>query len=155
MKTIYIFFGEMGCGKTYCASRYAEKHSFKFFEGDSVVTPRMLERVSKFRPIPRHILDEYLDVLADAIADEAEGVDHLVVSQALYIDEDRESIRIFLEALGYRVRMWWVQVPLWRNFQNLLTRKDGWKWVCYWLLNKPFFQKPKYDHQIFYNIYSG
>lgn len=155
MKTIYIFFGEMGCGKTYCASGYAKKHDFKFFEGDSVVTPRMLERVSKFKPIPRHILDEYLDVLADAIADEAEGVDHLVVSQALYIDEDRESIRIFLEALGYRVRMWWVRVSFWRNFQNLLTRKDGWKWVCYWLLNKPFFQKPKFDHQIFYNLYSG
>lgn len=155
MKTIYIFFGEMGCGKTYCASRFAERNGFKFFEGDSVVTPEMLKRVEKFRPIPRHVLDEYLDVLADSIAEEAETTDNLVVSQALYIDEDRESIRIFLEALGYRVKMIWVRVKWHRNIQNLFTRKDGWKWFCYWLLNKPFFQKPKYSHDIWYNIYSG
>jgi gluconate kinase len=153
MKTIYIFFGEMGCGKSYCGERYAKKHGFDFFEGDSVVTPRMLERVSKFKPISRDILDEYLDVLADAIADAAEKCDHLVVSQALYINEDRQSIKIFLESLGYKVRMWWVKVSFWRNFRNLLTRQDGWKWALYWLINKPFFQSPDHDHDVYYNIY--
>lgn len=145
----------MGCGKTYCGSQYAERHDFKFFDGDSVVTPRMLEKVSKFKPITRDILEEYMDVLADSIADQMVNCDHLVVSQALYGNEDRQSLKVFLECLGYRVRMWWVQVPLWRNVQNLLTRKDGWKWVFYWLFNKPFFQKPTHEHQVFYNIYSG
>src|SRR5258706_12629861 len=140
MKTVYILFGEMGCGKTYCGSRYAEKHDFKFFDGDSVITPRMLERVSTFRSISEDILEEYMDVLADAIADQMVDNDHLVVSQALYRNKDRESLKIFLECLGYRVRMWWVQVPLWRNFDNLLTPNGGWKWVFYWLLNKPLFQ---------------
>lgn len=153
MKKITIFFGEMGCGKTYCGSQYAKRHNLKFFEGDSVVTPRMLERVSKFRPIPRSILEEYIDVLSNAIADQAEGCDHLIVSQALYLNEDRESIKIFLETLGYEVRFWLVRVRMWRNFQNLLTRQDGWKWALYWLINKPFFQKPKHEHQIFHNIY--
>lgn len=155
MKTVYILFGEMGCGKTYCGSRYAERHDIKFFDGDSVLTPRMLEKVSKFRPITRDILEEYMDVLSDAIADQMVHCDQLVVSQALYSNEDRRSLQIFLECLGYRVRMWWVRVPLWRNLQNLLTRQDGWKWVMYWLFSKPFFQKPTHDHQIFYNIYSG
>lgn len=154
MKTVYILFGEMGCGKTYCGSRYAKRHGFKFFDGDSVITPRMLERVSKFKAISEDILEEYMDVLADSIADQMVDNDHLVVSQALYRNEDRESLKIFLECLGYQVRMWWVQVSFWRNFQNLLTRKDGWKWALYWLINKPFFQKPTHDHQIFYNIYS-
>jgi len=153
MKTIYIIFGEMGCGKTYWGSRYAEKRGFKFFDGDSVVTPRMLAKVQKFQPITRDIIEEYLDVLADAIADQAEGVDHLVVSQALYNNADRESIKIFLEALGYEVKMWWLQNKWWRNFENLLGRDNGWKWVFYWLFNKPFFQKPTHDHQIAYNIY--
>lgn len=153
MKTVYIFFGEMGSGKSYCGSQYAEKHEFKFFEGDSVVTPRMLERVSKFKAISEDILEEYMDVLADSIVDQMVDCDHLVVSQALYRNKDRESLKVFLECLGYRVRMWWVRVPLWRNVQNLLTRDNGWKWVLYWFINKPFFQKPTHDYQIFYNTY--
>ena len=153
MKTVYIFFGEMGSGKTYCGKRYAEKHNFKFFEGDSVVPPRMMERVNKFKSISEDMLEEYMDVLADSIADQMVDCEHLVVSQALYRNKDRESMIVFLECLGYQVRMWWVQVPLWRNMQNLLTRKDGWKWTLYWLLNKPFFQKPTHEHQLFYNIY--
>ncbi len=152
MKTVYILFGEMGCGKTYCGSRYAKKHGFKFFDGDSVVTPKMLDKVAHFKPLTRELVEEYMDVLSDAIADQMSECDCLVVSQALYSDEDRKSLKLFLESLGYRVRMWWVQVRLWRNVQNLLTRQDGWKWVLYWLFNKPFFQKPTHEHDIFPNI---
>jgi hypothetical protein len=97
MKTVTIFFGEMGCGKTYCASRYAERHGFQFFEGDSVVTPRMLERVQKFKPLTRDIVEEYVGVLSNAIADQMNDCDNLVVSQALYLNEDRVSIKLFLE----------------------------------------------------------
>ena len=153
MKTVYILFGEMGCGKTYVGSRYAEKHGFKFFEGDSVITPRMLERVSKFKAISEDILEEYMDVLADAIADQMADTDHLVVSQAFYRDEDRQSMITFLQCLGYQVRMWWVRVSFWQNVRNLLTRDNGWKWTLYWLINKPFFQKPTHEHDIYYNIY--
>lgn len=153
MKTVYIFFGEMGSGKSYCGSRYAEKHGFKFFEGDSVVTPRMLERVRKFKSISEEILEEYMDVLADAIADQMDDCDNLVVSQALYRDEDRKSMITFLQCLGYQVEMWWVQIKWHRNIQNLLTRPSGWKWALYWLINKPFFQRPTHPHQLFYNIY--
>jgi len=156
MKKITIFFGEMGCGKTYCGSNYAKRHGFEFFEGDSVVTPRMIEKVSKFKPLTRDIIEEYIDILCNAIADKAEKMTDspvLIVSQALYINEDRESVKIFLESLGYEVRFWLVKVPLWRNIQNLLSRKDGWKWVYYWLINKPFFQNPKHDHQVYPNLY--
>lgn len=154
MKTVYIFFGEMGCGKSYLGSRFAERHSFKFFEGDSVVPPRMMERVTKFKSITEDMLEEYMDVLADAVADEMNTCDNLVVSQALYRDEDRKSLKIFFECLGYRVKMYWVQSRWHRNIQNLLTRQDGWKWVLYWLLNKPFFQKPTHECQIWRNIYT-
>lgn len=153
MKTIYILFGEMGCGKTYQGSRYAERHEFKFFDGDSVITPAMLERVSEFKPIPEDVLAEYMDVLFNAIADQMQTCDHLVVSQALYRNADREELKKFLESFGYKVRMWWVQCKWHRNIANLLTRENGWKWVFYWLINKPFFQKPKHEHQVFYNVY--
>lgn len=153
MKTVYILFGEMGCGKTYQGTAYAKRHDFKFFDGDSVVTPAMLERVSKFKPIPRDVLEEYMDVLFNAIADQMRDCDHLVVSQALYMNADREELKTFLESFGFQVRMWWVKCRWHRNIQNLLTRENGWKWVFYWLINKPFFQKPKHEHDIFYNVY--
>jgi len=154
MKTVYIFFGEMGSGKSYVGSRFAQSKDFKFFEGDSVVPPRMMERVSKFKSISEDMLEEYMDALADAIADEMTTCDNLVVSQALYRDEDRKSLKLFLECLGYRVQMYWVQTRWHRNIQNLLTRQNGWKWVLYWLLNKPFFQKPTHECQIWQNIYT-
>jgi len=161
MKKITIFFGEMGCGKSYCGARYAQKHGYHFFEGDSVVPPAMMERVSKFQPLTKEMVEEYIGVLSDTIADKMLDLEKedrfnfegLVVSQALYRDEHRHSLTIFLESLGYHVRWRWVKVPFWRNIQNLLTRPSGWKWVYYWLINKPFFQKPTHDHYVFYNIY--
>jgi gluconate kinase len=153
MKTVHIFFGEMGCGKTYCGSNFAKMHGFKFFEGDSVVTPRMLEKVIKFKPIPRDVLEEYMDVLFNAIADQMDNTDNLVVSQALYLNQDREALKLFLESFGYTVKMWLVKCTWYQNIRNLLTRDNGWRWVYYWLINKPFFQKPTHESQIFLNIY--
>jgi gluconate kinase len=153
MKTITILFGEMGCGKTYCGSHYAERHDFKFFDGDSVVTPQMLDKVLRFQPIPRDVLKEYIGVLTNSIVDQMKDCDNLVVAQALYLNEDRESIKASLESAGFTVRWWWVQVPLWRNVQNLLTRKNKWKWVYYWALNKLFFQKPTHSYETFLNVY--
>lgn len=153
MKTVYIFFGEMGCGKSYCAKQFAERHDFEFFEGDSVVTPKMLERVLKFKPLTEDMIEEYMDVLTEAIANKMESTDYLVVSQALYRNINREDLLSFLESLGYQVRMWWVRVSWWRNIKNLLTRPNGWGWIYYWLINKPFFQKPTHEHQNYYNIY--
>ena len=153
MKTVYILFGEMGCGKTYCGKNYAERHDFKFFDGDSVITPKMMEKVAKFKPLTRDMIEEYMDVLSDAIADQMGRCDHLVVSQALYSDEDRWLLKSFLESLGYQVRMWWVKCKWHRNIDNLLTRDKGWKWVLYWLFNKPWFEKPTHEYQIFHNMY--
>jgi len=153
MKTVHILFGEMGCGKTYYGSRFANTYGFKFFDGDSVITPRMLEKVSKFKGISQDILEEYMDVLSDSIADQMVDTECLVVSQALYRNKDRDSLKLFLECLGYRVIMWWIKTPFLQNIKSLLTRKDGWKWVMYWLLNKPFFQKPTQEHQIIDNLY--
>jgi len=155
MKTVYILFGEMGCGKTYCGSRYAKEYGFKFFDGDSVIPPRMLERVSKFQSISRDMLDEYMDVLSESIDEQMADCNDLIVSQALYMDEDRRDLKVFLECLGYKVRMWWVQVPFVQNMQNLWTRPSGWKWVLYWLFNKPFFQKPTHEYEVLYNMYSS
>lgn len=153
MKTVYIFFGEMGCGKSYQGSRYAQRHNFKYFEGDSVVTPRMLERVQKFQPIPEDVLEEYMDVLFNTIADQMNDTDHLVVSQALYRYDDRVLLKNFLESFGYTVIMYWIQCKWYHNIENLLTREKGWWLVYYWLINKPFFQKPKHEHQIWRNVY--
>jgi gluconate kinase len=152
MKTVYILFGEMGCGKTYSGYVYAKRHGFEFFEGDSVVTARMANRVAGFKPLTRDMIEEYMDILSDAIADRMEHCDHLVVSQALYFDEDRVLLKSFLESFGYHVEMWWIKSKWYRNIQNLLSRENGWKWVVYWLFNKPFFQKPTHAHDLWRNV---
>lgn len=155
MKTVTIFFGEMGCGKSFCALAYAKRHGFKFFEGDNVVTARMLSKVKSFKPIPLDALKEYVEVLAQAIDDQAQNCDNLIVAQALYLDNHRQYIRLFLEEHGYQVRFWLVKTHWWRNVRNLLSRPQGWKWVYYWLMNKPFFETPTHKYKVYPNLYGG
>lgn len=154
-QNVIIFFGEMGCGKSYCASRYAEEHGCPFFEGDSVATPELIERASKFKPLTREIIRKYVQVLADAIIGTARYTEAptLIVSQALYLDEDRAHLAQCLQEAGFNVCFWWVKCSLYRNVRNLLTRPRGLQWVYYWLINKPFFQKPSIiKYQIYYNF---
>lgn len=151
MKTIYILFGEMGGGKNYHGERLAKIEGYSFFDGDDVVPPEMLEKVKNFEPLTREIVQNYISVLANAIADRAEdeSVPGLVVAQALYFDEDRLFLESFLNCLGFKVKFIWVRARFWRNLKQIYSRPKGLRWVLYWLMNKPFFQKPtKTPHSI-------
>lgn len=145
MKNITILFGEMGGGKNYHGEIIANETNTPFFDGDEVVTPEMLERVKNFKSITRAMIINYVNVLANAIADRAEP-NGLIVAQALYFDEDRLFLKKFLECLGYHVTFVWVKTSFWRNLKQIYSRKNGLRWVIFWLMNKPFFQKPTHKY---------
>ena len=126
----------MDSGKSYCSERYAIGHDLCFLEGDDYVTLAMLERVRKFKPIPM----DYVRVLAAAIVTHARLCDF--PGQALYLDEDRYWLATHLHLHGFTTRFHWVSCGWFRNVRRLLTRQHGFRWVLYWLINKPFFQKP-------------
>lgn len=147
MKKVIIMFGEMGAGKNYHGTQLAKLTGYEFFDGDTVATPEMIARVAKFRPLTRDIVERYVEVLSNAIADKMEHCENLIVAQALYLDEDRKSLALFLTCLGYEVEFEWVRTTFWRNARQLLSRPNGWRWVLYWLINKPFFQKPTHEYE--------
>jgi gluconate kinase len=142
MKRIEIFFGEMGCGKSYNARRHAARTGAAFLEGDDLVSPEMAERVREFKLLERSMIEQLVHRLIEEIKLRAATVDHLVVAQALYIEEDRQLIDSELSIAGYEVTWNYVQTPPLRNARQLLTRPRGLRWVAYWLLNKPFFEVP-------------
>lgn len=146
MKEIIILFGEMGGGKNYHGERLSFIFNLPFFDGDDVVTPEMIERVSNFKGLTREMIINYVNVLANTIADKANESNGLVVAQALYFDEDRLFLKKFLECLGFTVRFFWVRTTFWRNLKQIYSRKNGLRWVIYWLMNKPFFQKPTHEY---------
>ncbi len=154
MKEIKILFGEMGAGKNYwgefLTKRINEDRNvnYVFLDGDTVATPEMLARVGKFKPLTREMIEDFINVLLMAIMDRAKPADGLVVAQALYFDEDRDFLEMLLSSLGYKVEFYWVKPPFWRNLVQLFSRKNGIRWIIYWLMNKPFFQKPTHKHQI-------
>lgn len=37
------------------------------------------------------------------------------------------------------------------EIRQLRSRPEGWRWVKYWLLNKPFFQRPRGPHTVLIN----
>jgi hypothetical protein len=150
---VVVFFGEMGSGKSWCAERYAGDRGFCFFEGDSVVTHELLDRSGRFKPIPRGVIREFVQVLSRAVVEHAQQCDSatLVVSQALYLDEDRRAFEAYLVEHGLAVDWRWVRTPFFKHVRNLLTRPKRWRWVVYMLMNKPFFQAPTHRHLVFHN----
>ncbi len=148
MANITILFGEMGGGKNYWGEIMAKQDGATFFDGDTVATPEMVARVSKFRPLSREIIEEYICVLIAAITMKADDLGDLVVAQALYCNDDREFIEEMLSGQGLRVRFVWVRTRFWQNLKQIYSRPKGLRWVIYWLMNKPFFQKPTHKHGI-------
>jgi gluconate kinase len=148
---IHIFFGEMGSGKSHCGKQYAKENDINFFEGDSVLTPRMKERVSRFMPLTEDILAEYMTVLGASILQMMKTCNRLVVAQAIYSDSHRKGLKALLESHDYSVQMIWVKAPLLHNIRYLMTRESKVRWLLYWAASKPFFEKPTHDHEVLYN----
>ena len=149
MKNVTILFGEMGGGKNYHGEKMAKWFGDVFFDGDTVIPPEMAERVANFKPLTRDMIDSYIDILIDEIDRRAiKSENGLIVAQALYFNQDRKEIKFCLEQLGYRVIMCWVRPSFWRNFKQIQSRPNGWRWVLYWLMSKPFFQKPTHEYQL-------
>jgi gluconate kinase len=142
MTNITILFGEMGAGKNYWGELLAKEENATFFDGDTVATEEMRDRVAKFYPLNKQIIEEYINVLLAAIVMKADDLGNLVVAQALYNNDDRLFIEEMLRGEGFKVYFVWIQTSFWRNLKQLYSRPRGFWWVIYWLMNKPYFEKP-------------
>jgi gluconate kinase len=144
MKKIVILFGEMGAGKNYWGEFLRPYLDMPFFDGDTVATPEMAERVAKFQPLTPEIVSNYVQILAQETLIRVRQYPNqeLMVGQALYLDEHRLFLQKFFQEKGYTVQFLWVKPPFWRNLRQIFSRKKGFLWAIYWLINRPFFQKP-------------
>lgn len=157
-KKVMILFGEMGAGKNYHGERLAKAEGLTFFDGDTCLSGRMVERVRKFKSIPRNILLDYIDnFLTPEIIERTHTSENgVVVAQALYLDNDRQAVALTLENQGFEVEFYWVKTPRRRNIKQLYSRSNGARWVMYYLQNTIFFQKPTHPHRIIVdNIITG
>lgn len=147
MKEIIILFGEMGGGKNYHGERLAKEKGYLFLDGDTVADQEMVERVSQFKPLTREIVAAFVARLVTTISILASTFSGMVVAQALYFDEDRLWIEWFFTQLGYDVKFVWIRPSFFRNMKQIYSRPRGFRWVLYWLMNKPWFQKPTHEYK--------
>jgi gluconate kinase len=137
---IIILYGEMGCGKSYHSSRLAWDLGWTVLEGDDCIPEEMAQRIKSFRPIPLEMIQSYLlDYLVPAIQT-LDGHRGLVVAQALYRRDHRELVSQKLQELGHEVELRRIESPFLRHMKQLWGRPQGFRWVLYGLLSKPFFQ---------------
>lgn len=148
MKEIIILFGEMGSGKNYWGSKIAQKKGYFFVDGDDFILPEMLDVIKGFRPISEELLNAFVIRLTKEVAALAEQHKGIVLAQALYFNKDREFVANSLRELGYTVKFRWVKVSAWRNVKQLFSRPLGIAWIFYWLLNKPWFEKPTHEYKL-------
>jgi gluconate kinase len=147
MKEIIILFGEMGSGKNYHGEKLAKEKGYLFFDGDDALTSEMRDRVNKFKPISREMILHFISDLLSVIIEKSNDTDTgLVVSQALYFDEDRTFIEYVLRRMGFTVNFKWVKVPFVQNFKQIYSRPKGFRWALYWLMSKPWFQEPSHEY---------
>ncbi len=148
-KTITLFFGEMGSGKSYLGQRYANLEHMTFIEGDFFLSEDMRERVEAFQYVSPDQIDELVDRLRyDIPRLAAESLNGVVVSQALYRDADRWKLIHAWQKAGFEVDLFWVKPGVRQNLKQLLSREKGWRWVAYWLMSKPFFERPTHKAYI-------
>lgn len=92
-------------------------------------------------PLTKELLDDYVaNHLVPAIMEAVRSMGDVVVAQALYRREHRLYVEERLASAGISVRWVFCHVPFWQNFKQLWSRTDGFRWVLYWLMSKPFFQ---------------
>ena len=150
MSVVHIFFGEMGSGKSFQAKRFAQHEFMPRLEGDDLCSAEMVDLVSQFKPLSYSLVAELVDRLIMRMGELCETDDALVVSQALYFNDDRLRVSRELEALGHSVVWHWVRPGFFTNMKRLFGRPRGLRWIAYWLLNKPFFDRP--THYVYQTI---
>lgn len=137
---ITILYGEMGSGKNYQGERLARKLGAQFLDGDTLLPPDLQARVKAFKPLTPEMLDRYIGehVLPRLVATKDQD---LVFAQALYLRGHRKIIQVWLDHHGIDCQFNLVSVPWRQNMRQLWGRPNGARWVLYWLMNKPFFQR--------------
>lgn len=144
-KVIVVLFGEMGSGKSYMGKKIAQANGLDFIEGDDFIPFDMKERTDRFLPPTKQDLRGFVDTMKlSAKLKAIDSKNGIVLSQALYVNEHREELMEYWKKFGYDVDMLWVKVGFWRNLKQLWSRPKGLRWIIYWLISKPFFQKPKH-----------
>lgn len=145
MKVI-VLIGEMGVGKSRLGRAIAshEEMGFEFVEGDDLAGPEMAQAIKDLRRITYDMVDDLVERMANHLwKRKIEGCKGAVLSQALYRKRHRDNLRYLLERAGINVSFVWVKPRLLQHVRQLLSRDKGWRWVLYWLLSKPFFERPK------------
>jgi gluconate kinase len=137
---IYILYGEMGMGKNYRGERWAKELGDVFFDGDHVLPASMRKRISAFKLVTPDAIEQYIKFnLAPAILRLAK-TQNVVVAQALYLRSHREHLEWLLKGAGHEIKFIPIRVPFWQHMRQLWSRPQGWRWVLFALMNKPFFQ---------------
>ena len=143
MKAI-VLVGEMGAGKSTVGRRLAKGHGYDFVEGDDLAGPEMAAAIKDLRRITTGMVDDLVERMVDTLyIKKASGVRGVVLSQALYRKHHRDNLEFLLSRAGIEVQFIWVKPRLRQHIRQLLSRDGGWRWVAYWLLSKPFFQRPR------------
>lgn len=149
MKSLILLFGEMGSGKSFIGKKMAAERGLTFVEGDKYVPDSMCLRVAAFRSISPDMIRLLIDNIKTYATHECLNSDNgIVLSQALYREEHRVELITFWEALGFNIEAHWVRPGLFQHARQLLSRDRGFRWMMYWLFNKPFFQSPKHKHTV-------
>lgn len=145
MKYLLLVVGEMGAGKSFWASELAWQMDFGYLEGDDYLPPAMREAVARFGRVTEDMKGQLLNRLKVVLHEELDKErpnGGIVLSQALYSEADRQWLIRHFRAAGYKVEVYWIKAGFWRNLKQLWKRPRGARWVLYWLMSKPWFEKP-------------
>lgn len=90
---IYIFFGQSGAGKSFLANQLQENNGFLHFDGDQILSPKMINFITQGKVFTQSMVDEYTELLKQKIRffyETSNGT--VIISQGLYRNKNRLEI---------------------------------------------------------------
>jgi len=120
VKSIYIFFGIPGSGKSYLGKKFADKIGAYFYEADDDYTDEMREESKKSEEHKKMINDQLYSLVVDKTAKFKEEYGKVVVASALGSNHDRHK---FIDRFGVDVAFVLVKPDSSKHLENTFQRE--------------------------------
>lgn len=135
----FVTFGLAGAGKTYFANWFAKKFKVHFADADHWLTAEMRACISKGEIFTPDMLDRYFVVVSEHITALKAQHKHLMISQALYLERNRQQI------LRDHPDVTFILVAVEDNVlkRRLIARKNGVS-LEYARENESYFERPQH-----------
>lgn len=143
---LIILFGLAGAGKNFVGNILAEHFGYTFWDADDVLTDEMVDCIANKKMFTQPMRDRFVQIIINEITLRLQKHPNLVVSQALYREDNRATLyQSFPDALYIHVSADFPVIS-----KRIHTRNNNIDEAYANQMNQ-FFEMPSFPHKVLIN----